>query len=85
MVEALADLAGGLVLSVLVGVCCRLTEEKDEQKRYAKRQYPGGAPCRFSRNCHTSFHPALVIPWTQLTRLCKQSPTSIFGHFIMNL
>jgi len=50
-----ADLAGGFVLSILVGVGSSLGEEYNKQHGQSEGQHPGPVPYGFSPKSHKPF------------------------------
>jgi hypothetical protein len=54
-VNSLADLAGRLVLPVLVGVCDNLSEKDKKQYSQTGSEYSRAAPHDFSVNGHRSY------------------------------
>ena len=50
-----ADLAGGFVLSILVGVGSSLGEEYYKQHSQSEGQHPGAVPYGFSPKSHKPF------------------------------
>ena len=60
----LADLAGGFILPVFVGVAYGLGTKDDKQKRQRKRQHPDQAMRRFMVRAHLRHAHYPVFPST---------------------
>jgi len=60
-----ADLAGGFVLSILVGVGSSLGEEYNKQHSQSEGQHPGPAPYGFSPKSHKPCHFNTASDWTR--------------------
>jgi len=79
-----ADLAGGFVLSILVGVGSSLGEEYNKQHSQSEGQHPGPAPYGFSPKSHKPCHFNTASDWTRRPNHSKRqlNPAQRSGTYL---